>query len=140
MRDPLLHFILLGLVIFGLHRLWGTDPATVRVTAEMVAAAEADFTRRTGRAPGDTEREVLLSQLIEEEVLYREGQALSLAEGDAVLRRRVITKMRLLMASTATPQPTDAELAAAIGDVERRIAKLERGAGRVLRPFAVKDL
>ena len=35
---------------------------------------------------------------------------------------------------------TDAELAAAIGDVERRIAKLERGAGRVLRPYALKDL
>jgi hypothetical protein len=35
---------------------------------------------------------------------------------------------------------SDAELAAAIADIERRIAKLERGAGRVLRPFAVKDL
>ena len=35
---------------------------------------------------------------------------------------------------------TDAELTAAIGDVERRIAKLEHGAGRVLRPLAVKDL
>lgn len=35
---------------------------------------------------------------------------------------------------------TDAELAAAISDAERRIAKLERGAGRVLRPFAVKGL
>jgi len=35
---------------------------------------------------------------------------------------------------------TDSELAAAIGDVERRIAKLEHGAGRVLRTFAVKDL
>ena len=35
---------------------------------------------------------------------------------------------------------SDLELAAAIGDIERRIAKLERGAGRVLRPFAVKDL
>ena len=35
---------------------------------------------------------------------------------------------------------TDAELAAAIGDVERRIAKLERCAVRVLRPFAIKDL
>jgi hypothetical protein len=35
---------------------------------------------------------------------------------------------------------TDAELAAAISDVERRIAKVERGAGRVLRPYAVKDL
>ena len=35
---------------------------------------------------------------------------------------------------------TDAELAGAIGDVERRIAKLERGAGRVLRPYAAKDL
>ena len=35
---------------------------------------------------------------------------------------------------------TDAELAAAIGDAERRIAKLERGSGRVRRSFAVKDL
>ena len=65
---------------------------------------------------------MLLSQLIEEEVLYREGQALSLAEGDAVLRRRVITKMRLLMASTATPQPTDAELAALLAAQPGRYA------------------
>jgi hypothetical protein len=35
---------------------------------------------------------------------------------------------------------SDAELAAAIGDIERRIAKLERGAGRILRTHAVKDL
>ena len=35
---------------------------------------------------------------------------------------------------------SDAELAAAIGDIERRIAKLERGAVRVLRPYALKDL
>jgi hypothetical protein len=35
---------------------------------------------------------------------------------------------------------SDAELAAAIGDIERRIAKFERGAGRILRPHAVKDL
>ena len=35
---------------------------------------------------------------------------------------------------------SDAELAAAIGDVERWMAKLARGAGRILRPHAVKDL
>ena len=35
---------------------------------------------------------------------------------------------------------TDAELAAAIADIERRIAALERTSRRVLRPFAVKDL
>ncbi|WP_041670610.1 phage head-tail joining protein [Cereibacter sphaeroides] len=35
---------------------------------------------------------------------------------------------------------SDAELAAAIGDIERRIAALERTGRRVLRPFAVKDL
>jgi hypothetical protein len=35
---------------------------------------------------------------------------------------------------------SDAELAAAISDIERRIAKAERGAGRVMRPYAVKDL
>jgi hypothetical protein len=35
---------------------------------------------------------------------------------------------------------SDAELAAAIADIERRIAALERTNRRVLRPFAVKDL
>jgi len=35
---------------------------------------------------------------------------------------------------------SDAELAAAIADLERRIAKAGGGAGRILRPHAVKDL
>ena len=35
---------------------------------------------------------------------------------------------------------SDAELAAAIADIERRIAALERTGRRVLRPHAVKDL
>jgi len=35
---------------------------------------------------------------------------------------------------------TDAELAAAISDIERRIAKAARGARRILQPRAVKDL
>jgi hypothetical protein len=35
---------------------------------------------------------------------------------------------------------TDAELAAAIADIERRIAALQKTRRRVLRPHAVKDL
>lgn len=35
---------------------------------------------------------------------------------------------------------TDAELAAAITDIERRIAALQKTGRRVLRPYAVKDL
>jgi hypothetical protein len=35
---------------------------------------------------------------------------------------------------------SDAELAAAIADIERRIASLERTGRRIVRPFAVKDL
>ncbi|SUZ33565.1 hypothetical protein ROE7235_03337 [Roseibaca ekhonensis] len=35
---------------------------------------------------------------------------------------------------------SDTELAAAIGDIERRIAALENTSRRILRPFAVKDL
>lgn len=35
---------------------------------------------------------------------------------------------------------SDAEMAAAIADIERRIAALEKTNHRVLRPFAVKDL
>ena len=35
---------------------------------------------------------------------------------------------------------SDAELASAIADIERRIASIERGAGRIFRPHAAKDL
>jgi hypothetical protein len=35
---------------------------------------------------------------------------------------------------------SDAELAAAVSDIERRIAALEKPGRRVLRPYAVKDL
>jgi len=35
---------------------------------------------------------------------------------------------------------SDAELAAAVSDIERRIAALEKPGRRILRPFAVKDL
>lgn len=35
---------------------------------------------------------------------------------------------------------SDAELAAAIADLERRIATLEKTGRRILRPHAVKDL
>ena len=35
---------------------------------------------------------------------------------------------------------SDAELAAATSDIERRIAALEKPARRILRPYAVKDL
>jgi len=114
MRDPLLHFILMGIAIFGLHRLWREDTVTVQITAGMVAAAEDEFSQRVGRAPEEDERSQILAQLIDEEVLYREGQSLSLAEGDPVLRRRMIAQMRLLMASTAPPHPGDAELAAVL--------------------------
>jgi len=35
---------------------------------------------------------------------------------------------------------SDAELAAAVADIERRIAALEKPGRRILRPYAVKDL
>ena len=56
MRDPLLHFILLGIAIFGLHWLWSEDAVTVQITTEMVSAAEEEFSSRVGHPPGDDER------------------------------------------------------------------------------------
>jgi hypothetical protein len=35
---------------------------------------------------------------------------------------------------------SDAEFAAAIGDLERRIRQIERPRSRIARPYAVKDL
>jgi hypothetical protein len=62
------------------------------------------------------------------------------ARHSALLAARYIGTRSVSYDGKTVNYGSDAELAAAIGDLERRIAKAERGAGRVLRPHAVKDL
>jgi hypothetical protein len=119
LRDPLVHFLALGVVLFVMHawRSEGVAPehSRIDVRADRVAAlAEAVTILNGGRRPTREELAPLVEPLIREEILYREALRLGLAEGDALVRERLVDKMRFLTEdrSGAPAVPNDVELAA----------------------------
>ena len=95
MREPLLHFVLLGALLFGADHVLASragDPHTIVVGADVDRQAIATFTEARGHAPNEAELYALRRVWLDNEVLYREGIALGLDKGDNAIRERVIFK------------------------------------------------
>jgi hypothetical protein len=95
LREPLLHFVLLGALLFGAdHVLVGRsdDPKTIVVGAEVDHEARQVFKATRGRDPNAGELAALRQVWLDNEVLYREGLALQVDKGDTAIRERVIFK------------------------------------------------
>jgi hypothetical protein len=115
LRDPLAHFLIAGAVIWAGLALVGepVDPAsrTIELSRERQAGIAFGFERMMGRAPTDAEMDSAIERWVREEVLYREALRLGLDEGDAVVRRRLATKMdELAGAEAALARPSEADL------------------------------
>lgn len=109
-REPLIHFALLGLLLFTVYRAVAPDDEEERlvvVTPAVVAGLRADHERRHGTPPTASEEEALVERFIEGEVLYREALALGLDRGDVIVRRRLVQKMEFLSERMATVEPPD---------------------------------
>ena len=82
LREPLLHFLLLGTAIFAAYSLFsrgrGDEPGNIVISAGQVASIELGFTRTWHRPPTREELEGLLRDRVREEVYYREAMALRL--------------------------------------------------------------
>jgi len=95
LREPLLHFVLLGGLLFvGDHFLISRadDPHTIVVSGEVNTEAIETFRASRGRAPNAEELKALDQVFLDNEVLYREGLALGVDRGDTAIRERVIFK------------------------------------------------
>lgn len=110
LKDPLVHFLLIGLVLFAIAAMRGQPVTTGRdrivVTAEQVAQARAAASALQGREPTDEELAQLVEPLVHDEVMYREALALGLDQNDDEVRRRLIEKMSYLTQDTADPAPS----------------------------------
>lgn len=96
LREPLLHFVVLGAVLFGIDHLVSTrngDPRTISVNEAVDAEARSVFHKARDREPTEDELYALRRVWLDNEVLYREGLALGVDKGDASIRERVIFKM-----------------------------------------------
>ena len=113
--EPLVHFLLIGALLFvGFSVLQSDDQTmdtTIVVTDSDIKIIKADFERTWQRPPRDGELEGLIEEKIREEIAYREGLALGLDRDDPYIRRRLRMKLELMLEDiSAQGSPADEEL------------------------------
>ena len=113
-KEPLWGFGAIALLLFGVDA-WtdalDPDPSEIVITESQVSALRDRFVTQHDRAPTAQELEDRVWRLVDEEILFREGVALGMADGDPIVRRRVLQKMGFVEEAIATPdEPTDREL------------------------------
>jgi len=102
LREPLVHFLLLGAVLFGgyslLERSPGGDvPSTeIHLILDDLARLELLFESKWRRPPTVDEFNALVEDHIREDILYRDALALDLDKNDTIVKRRMAQKMQFL--------------------------------------------
>jgi PPIC-type PPIASE domain len=114
-REPLLHFLLLGASIFVAYSLvtkpGNNEPKKIVISQGQVAAMAEGFVRTWRRPPTAEEIEGLIKDRVQEEVYCREARALGLDKDDSIIRRRLRQKIEFVTDDvTALAEPTDDQL------------------------------
>ena len=102
LREPLLHFVLIGVALFIVYRarqptaVGASDSGKIVLTADDIDQV-AVMWQAQGRPPPSPEQlQSLLDNKIREEVLYREALKLGLERDDTIVKRRMAQKMDFL--------------------------------------------
>ena len=117
LREPLLHFLLLGAALFAAYGYLdrdrsGVEPSRqIRLTLDDLGQLEVYFESQWRRPPTPEELERLVENKVQEEVLYREALALGLDKDDTIVKRRMAQKMQFLAEDVAAAhEPSTEEL------------------------------
>ena len=117
LSEPLLHFLLLGGLLFAWFE-WrggagGPGSTRIAVTPGQVEHLASGFARTWQRPPTEAELKGLVDDYVKEEIATREATAMGLDRDDTIIRRRLRQKLEFLIedAGDQVP-PTDAELQA----------------------------
>ncbi|MCG8419139.1 MAG: peptidyl-prolyl cis-trans isomerase [Proteobacteria bacterium] len=120
LRQPALHFALIGVAIFAIHGWLRSgsgaessieDWRDIVISGEFITGLRHDHRRRTGVDLSPEEQTHHIYEFVRQEVLFREAIALGLDRADLVIRRRLVQKMEFLVRDMAGDEdPTEAEL------------------------------
>ena len=117
LREPLLHFLAIGGLIFLFFgALAGPRPGptdTIVVGPEHIEQLVTGFQAVWRRPPTDGELRAMIDDFVREEIYYRQALALGLDRNDTVIRRRLRQKMEFLTDSAGDLlEPAEGELEA----------------------------
>jgi hypothetical protein len=134
LREPLLHFLVLGAVLFAFNawrqktRPMQAPARQIEVTAAVIGRLRSGYERQFSRAPNEAELREVVTAHIREEVLCREALALGLDRDDTIVRRRLAQKMEFL---------TD-DIAGAVGAEDAAVREFfEKNVARYTKPGRV---
>ncbi|WP_075352154.1 peptidyl-prolyl cis-trans isomerase [Algoriphagus marinus] len=115
LKEPLLHFMLLGTMIFGYYYL--TNDIEDAEAAILIDDAEYDYLlslwkNQWQREPNEDDIKAFLDQYLRQEVFYKEALALNLDHNDIIVKRRLAQKMEAVSndLNFMMNPPTDEEL------------------------------
>ncbi|WNM57532.1 peptidylprolyl isomerase [Candidatus Nitrospira allomarina] len=118
-REPLLHFLLIGVAIFvGYHLLQpettGPDVSDrIVLTGDDLRQLKATWLAQGRPSPTPEDMRRLIGNKVREEIFYREALALGLDKEDIIVKRRLAQKMEFLIEDLAALRnPTTEELRA----------------------------
>jgi len=113
-RDPLLHFLLLGAVLYLFYAAGAKAPLPDRhivFDAASVERLRAQWKKDNGAYPDAAAMRNLIEQRVRDEILYREAKMLGLADNDIIVRRRLVQKLDFLLGDPAQLHaPSEAQL------------------------------
>jgi hypothetical protein len=112
-REPLLHFLLLGGLLFAVDNFVNgrdSDLRTIYVDAAVDHQARQVFAAARGREPNEEELYALRRVWLDNEVLYREGLTMGVDMGDSAIRERVIFKALSIVDANVKLPPYDDKL------------------------------
>ncbi len=122
LKEPLLHFLLIGVALFLLFG-WQGNPAPMSggpagtlttqivVTTDDIERMNTLFVKTWQRRPTEEEQKGLVADFVRNEIFYREALALGLDRDDEVLKRRLRQRMEFIYEDISSlAEPTDTEL------------------------------
>jgi hypothetical protein len=116
LKEPLLHFFVLGALLFIAYLLVagpdsGEGSRRIVVTTGQIEHLAAGFATLWQRPPTEPELKGLIDDWVREEIATREAIAMGLDKDDTVIRRRLRQKLEFVSDDIiARTKPTDADL------------------------------
>ncbi len=114
-KEPLLHFILIGALLYvgyvKLNNYANREKNIIIVTNAEIELLEQSWQMKWNRPPTAQEKEGLIKNHIRDNVLHRSALEMGLQKQDAIIKMRLVQKLKYLGADLIQPpQPNEAEL------------------------------
>lgn len=112
MKSKITVFFIIGLFIYLVDIGFNSDQNTkdIFISDQEITSLISAWKSQVGRNPTDDEISRIISNLVEEEILYREALLLGLDREDRIIKRRLAQKITFLKQESMSEPPSNKDL------------------------------